>query len=384
MARRPELTPEQRGFAKAYKQLHRRAGPTEIAKAMRRQFRPKNFDKSSISRLLSGITFKKIRKAGGRSRHTSKKDDRKLVSTLRRLQKTEDGEVTAEMVREHAGVTAKDGSQLSTGLISSRFREAGMPWSSVRYRLEVTDEEAADAVTFARKWIRKPKAYFENDVIFQDNKRWKLCTSPESRRHARRQETRGMYRERSGGYDSTKPHPRKHRRGADGKNVEVCAGFGDGQCFYAEVVAEDRNWCAAEYEDIVTTELASAVWSRPPAHPRLSPYTLWRDRDPNGYHTGRGRAAERNAGITVEPLPPKRPLLMPLDYSFHTEIRRTLRKQEKEFPPDFHESRAAFIRRLLHVYMYSISAEQIRKTCGDMKRRLRAVIDAKGEHCKVN
>jgi hypothetical protein len=187
-----------------------------------------------------------------------------------------------------------------------------------------------------------------------------------------------MYRSRGGGVAAAKPHRRKHRRGPDCRQIEVCAAYGDGKCVFAEVVSEYRNWCAEEYEEIVMGPLVDGLLSR-----ANKPYELIRDNDPNGFATKRGMEAEASLPTKVTPLPKRRPNLMPLDYSIHNEIDRRMSDQERQFHHDYEESRDTYMARLLDTYR-TLPEDYIRKTCGSMKARLQAVINAGGGHTKKN
>jgi hypothetical protein len=106
-----------------------------------------------------------------------------------------------------------------------------------------------------------------------------------------------------------------------------------------------------------------------------------RDNDRTGYTSKKGKAAEEAAGLTVLPLPKRRPDLQPLDYTFHSAVEGVLRAEEATWDASKVETRAEFETRLLAAYA-SLSEERIREGCAAMKKRLQQVVDAKGGHIK--
>lgn len=131
----------------------------------------------------------------------------------------------------------------------------------------------------------------------------------------------------------------------------------------------DARWTAAAYANIVENELRQACAS--------GPYILIRDNDRTGYSSKLGVRSERDCGITVIPLPKRRPDLMPMDFHFHSAVHRAMLEQETDWPEGQKETRAAFQTRLLATYA-SVSTGQIRSACGNMKKRVAAVINAHG------
>jgi len=112
-----------------------------------------------------------------------------------------------------------------------------------------------------------------------------------------------------------------------------------------------------------------------PGAPRI------RDNDRTGYTSKKGKAAEVAAGLTVLPLPKRRPELQVLDYTFRDAVERVLRAEEKTWDAAKVETRAEFTTRLLAAYA-SLSEATVREGCGAMKKRLQEVVEAKGGHIR--
>jgi hypothetical protein len=171
----------------------------------------------------------------------------------------------------------------------------------------------------------------------------------------------------------SKPHKHKHRHGTGHASIMVCAGFGLGQCLFAVHVANGVAWQASEYVNVVNEQLALL-----PLDPNGHKLTVIRDRDPKGFHTGLGHQAELHHAVQVVELPCRTPALMPLDYTFHTAIRKQLRATEAGFARNYTEPRPQYIERLLDAYN-AIPGPQVDAGCGDMLRRLQALFDCQGD-----
>ena len=108
-----------------------------------------------------------------------------------------------------------------------------------------------------------------------------------------------------------------------------------------------------------------------------------RDNDPKGYDSGAGLQAERDCYVPVVPLPKRSPNVMPLDFTFHHTLKAVLKEETKNWAPNITETRNDFKARVLAAYA-SLTEEQIKKGCGDMKRRLQSMYDARGTSQCIN
>ena len=329
--------------------------------------------KDSVNRVRLGVCQPGVKRTG-RPRKTTPEEDDKILEKLDALQDTEDGEVTATMLK-HAVDFENDVSACTVG---RRLREKGLWWKSVPRHLTLSDQDISERLEFAVEWKHKPKAYWQTKVCFMDNKVWAVKTTHKARTQALTQSVRGMYRARGkkgapAPPAKTKPHKYKHRDGGGHKGIEVCAGFGNGQCLFAVVVSEDIRWSAAEYVRVVEGTLTKLPVG----------LTLVRDNDPKGYQSGKGMKAERDAGVVVLRLPKRSPNLQAMDYTFHMQIQKVLRGQEKGWPREKVETREEFAERVLLAYR-SIPKAAIDKGCAQMKERLQSLYEHQGHSTAKN
>ena len=82
-------------------------------------------------------------------------------------------------------------------------------------------------------------------------------------------------------------------------------------------------------------------------------------------------------------LPKRSPNLMPLDYTFHDEVKRRMRAQERGWARDFVETREAFKARLLATYC-GLDKATVDKGCGDMRKRLESLYECGGTAAAIN
>ncbi len=218
-------------------------------------------------------------------------------------------------------------------------------------------------------------------MLYIDNKKWPIYNTLDSKEYATMQSVRGMYRGSADGMEMALPSKAKHRKGTGYKSLNILAGFGNGECKFAvEVCKADAkgnapNWCANEYCKVVGREIRQAFSDDPELQ------VLWRDQDPTGYATKKGRKAEADAGITVAEVPHRRPGLNPLDFTFHDAVERKMKETEPAAPEDSDdesETPAEYKLRVTQAYA-QLSEDSIRRGCRDLKkRRLPGLIAAKG------
>ena len=164
-----------------------------------------------------------------------------------------------------------------------------------------------------------------------------------------------------------------------GGHDAVCGCFGGGRCIFAVAVreGEGERWGGAEYCKVID-ECA----------PQLAqlPY-LFRDNCPKSFNSKAGFLAEaqlrEQVGVVTVPLPKRSPNVMPLDYTFHDEVRRRMRGQERGWARDFRETREQFKERLLATYS-GIDQATIDKGCGDMYKRIESMYQCGGTAAAIN
>ena len=379
-------------YIRAAHDLKKALGPTEMADLVHKRFRAKKREKgpgkNAVWNVMRNKThMKNAKPRTGRPRKTTKEEDKELLRSLKPLQKKyhrKRGAVTARVLKAHWKTVQK----VSKRSISRRCVEGGKPWRPVVRKLRISKEDKLEANGFSKKWVRRPKTFFEKNVLYIDNKKWPLYTTEDAKEYSVSQGVKGMYRSAADGVEMALPSKAKHRFGTGYRALNVLGGFGNGKCHFAHVVCKDTvdyetgdtiksNWCAKEYAKAVRYIIKKAFRE----DPNLT--HLWRDGDPNGFDTNIGRAAEATAGLDVIQQPHRRPGLNPLDYTFHTAVEASLKADTLRLfgdDDDTSETPAAYSKRVRDAY-FSLDASSIFRGCADLKkRRLPGVIKAKGGH----
>ena len=158
MVARRQLTPMERAFAKGAVQAAKLSGNkklplSKVAILIYHEFgRAGKPSEASISRAVRGKSFKSFKR--GAKAKLSGPDKVRLVVILDKLQDKEDGEVTAKMVLHKAGFADK----VTAGHVSYVLRQKGRKWRSPKHKLELSDADRADSLTFAKKYSKKRKS----------------------------------------------------------------------------------------------------------------------------------------------------------------------------------------------------------------------------------
>lgn len=103
------------------------------------------------------------------------------------------------------------------------------------------------------------------------------------------------------------------------------------------------------------------------------------DNDPTGFKSKKGEAAKAECNIVPFVIPPRSPDLSVCDYALWTQINRSMRRQEKNWPATRRETRAVYLARL-HKTAKGLSKGFIDRAIGDMVRRCARLYKAKGGH----
>ena len=101
------------------------------------------------------------------------------------------------------------------------------------------------------------------------------------------------------------------------------------------------------------------------------------DNDPAGYKCRKGLQAKSDAKLVTLDLPKRSPDCNPLDYSLWKEVNSRMRSQERGFTRSFRESKSEYLRRLRRTAL-SLPASVVTKAVGDMRRRVRELVERKG------
>ena len=145
---------------------------------------------------------------------------------------------------------------------------------------------------------------------------------------------------------------------------------------FAMVVGVDRPWCAAEYVNVVETELATLPQG-------INGVIVFRDNDPKGFASNIGKNAEIDNDVPVVSLPRRSPNVMPLDYTFHRSIGQHLKNETLDWPVHKSETPEEFTERLLRAYG-SLSEEMVLKGCAGMTKRLKSMHEVNGAETAIN
>jgi len=105
-------------------------------------------------------------------------------------------------------------------------------------------------------------------------------------------------------------------------------------------------------------------------------WTCLEDNDPTGYKSKKGVEAKAQSKIKVFSIPKRSPDLNVMDYKVWSRVNKEMRKREKKWGAK-KETREAYLARLRRTAM-SIPAASIDKWLGDMVRRCKELVAAKG------
>ena len=231
----------------------------------------------------------------------------------------------------------------------------------------------AERYEVCRCWRRLPNDYFTHKVdLIIDNKHWEVPTTPEARAFKSTLGVRYQMRTRSEGLlpQYTKPNPKRSRQFLGG-SVTVCADIRQDRVVLWEYIPGrwDGEAAAGMYRGPI-----QQVFNRfglMTGKPRIL-----EDNDPTGYKSSKARVAKKELGIEIVSLPRSSPDLNPLEFFLWSDVERRL----KQNAPRGRETLEAFKTRLRQVAM-STPRESVREALGDgMRKRIRAVFEARGGH----
>ena len=368
----PRLTQDEAAYARALKSLNPKLKLREIAKMVGTNMRggeeeaPK---RTSIWRILKNKTHTgEAQKPAGRKPRTTKAEDARLPAIVAKLEKKHpDTDVTAKMIKED-WKTAK---KVSPATVSRRLRNQKRGWKRPLFKLPLTPERKANRARFGTRNAKKTKVYWKTKAAFMDNKGYAWYTSRKARKVARSMRKRGTYRLRSEGRQYSVPSRKKHRQSS--MSVKVLCVVGAGKI---RVWRTYKKWGGDAYANMVKRHINRAL--------KLADGTkmdLYRDNDPSGYESRKGKKAEENSKINVKPLPVGSPDVMPLDFTLWDAVDRDMKADEKEWPEDKTETYEEFEARLKKTAM-ALPSTVIEKACLSMHRRCRELKRTGGEWIK--
>ncbi len=313
---------------------------------------------SAVSRLLSGVTHRYDKqKPKGRKRKTTKKQDRALISTLRRVRSRTAGEVPVRVVQHKSGLDGTVGERT----VRRRFNEAGYFSLAPRRKPEQTPEDCAKREVFARLYRAVSKRKWRDDWAYCDCKRYAAYTSKKGREYTRAQAVRRVWRKKTEGTAKGCHKPGfKHRRGT-GKVSRV----------YFALIARGKvqtfHWVKGRMSKKVWAKILKKVVK--PKMDELGLTKLLRDGDPTSFGTKYCRKIEEKLGLEVTQLPPRSPDLNPCDFSLWAAIRKIMRAYEDLYLGEETEKEEDFWTRL-ETSALGLSSAVVYKMCGSMHGRV--------------
>ena len=323
-------------------------------------------DKSVITRLLIQQVPRK--KQGRPPALTSPQAERlqKLVATLVRKADCR-YTVTAAMVRKASKLKVSD------RLIRDTLHKAGVYFRKLREKPVLTEEDIRARLAFGRKYANKSALWWQKRLhAVIDGKSFKVYLNNDGRKRAAQHATFGAYRAAGRGLSQGYVKPKKTLLNNPGaRNELIIAAVGSGKVLMWH---KCPRWNGRAASDMYTGPLANALQK---AYPRRCRFTVLEDNDPTGFKSSKGIAAKAEAKIDTFEIPRRSPDLNVLDYAIWKEVNRRMRRQERKWPRGKRETRAAYLARLRRTALRLPSAF-INKSIGDMRRRCRRLVAAKG------
>ncbi len=157
------------------------------------------------------------------------------------------------------------------------------------------------------------------------------------------------------------------------RSLLIVGGVGSGKVLMWHAVPTGR-WSGQAAADMYAGPLKKTLQK---AHPGKRQFLVLEDNDPTGFKSKKGIRAKAEAKIKILEIPKRSPDLNVLDYAIWSEVNRRMRRQEKTWPKSKRESRARYAERLRRTAM-SLPKAFITKSIGDMRRRCRRLLAAKG------
>ena len=265
--------------------------------------------------------------------------------------------------------------QVSEKCISRALHAQGVFFCKLREKPILTAEDVKARLTFARKYHLKSKWWWSNRLDAAiDAKFFKACLTGDARLRAAQRATFGAYRAPGEGLDAGYVKAKgslNYNTGA--RSLLVVGGVGHGKVLMWHSVPNSR-WNGKAAADMYTKSLLPGLKATCPGQTR---FQILEDNDPSGFKSKRGTAAKAASKLRVLEIPRRSPDLSVMDYAIWSEINRRMRRQEQKWPKSKRESRSQFAARLRRTAK-NLPAAFIRASMGDMQRRCKRILAAKG------
>ena len=336
--------------------------PSAIALRLKR-------NKSTLTRILYAKGARKQR-GRGRKQILSAAQVDVLVDKLKEMIKKANGkhEVTMYMLKRSTRCKA------SERTIRDRLHERDIYFYGMREKPALTEQDVIDRYQFGWDYMDKPRSWWGTQIhMVIDVKFFPVYLTGKARRHVAQSGCRGVYRVAGEGLAAGyyKPNPKlKYNTGA--KGVHILAGVGLGKVLLWEQI--QGRWNGAEAARIYAGPMLKALKA---AYPGLHRFRVLEDNDPTGFYSRVGVAAKVDAKIDPFKIPKHSPQLNLCDYFLWAMVNKGMRAKEREWPEDYREDRAAYLRRLTRTAK-RIPTDMIEDAMGSMKKRCMRLVDAEG------
>jgi hypothetical protein len=241
-------------------------------------------------------------------------------------------------------------------------------WRRPREKPSRGPEHVKERFDMCREWKDKPVSYFKGMDMIIDNKRWDFPTTDKARTYVRSLRVRGHLRTPGEGLkpNFTKPSRKKNRMYCP--VVSLCAGIANNKVVLWTYLP--KTWNGEAAAALFKGPVLKALKQNNPTKTR---FRIIEDNDPTGYNSKKAIAAKTESHITSVGLPRYSPDLNPLDFFLWSEVERRMAKH----PEKPNETMAGFKARLRRTAM-NIPSSVIGKAVASMKKRAKAIFDAKG------
>ena len=166
------------------------------------------------------------------------------------------------------------------------------------------------------------------------------------------------------------PNP-KLKQYTGGKGILKTGGVGHGRVLLWRTVEGIWNAAAASH---LYGEVLPPILKK--EYRGIKTFTLLEDNDPTGNTCKKALAAKKKNGLVMLKIPFRSPDLNVLDYAVWAEVEKRMRKQERRFKGQKHETRADFEARLNRTAR-NLPAAFINKAIGDLHSRCQKLYEAK-------
>ena len=373
----PHMTPAELDFIHA--KDHQGQTPTQIhamlvSRRARRNVAAPNL--TNVRKALKGFTYKRgLKETRGRKIKYSKKWVKALNQQRKALIKKAQND---REVRWRDVVKAARAPKAHRSTVKRAFDREKIDVAARRPREKPqrTKEQLKERVDYCAEWSGKDSKFFVQglDMII-DNKKFDVPTTERARRYMKQQRVRFHLRTPGEGLQDgfTKPGRKKNKMNT-GAVAKVCAGLSNGRVVLWEYLP--KTWNGEEAASLYRGAIAKTLEKH---RGQKRKYRVMEDNDPTGYKSGKALAAKAELGIEAFPMPRYSPDLNPLDFCVWNEIEsRVLKNTPKEV-----ETVAAYKKRL-RLTALRLPASVVTKAVASIPKRMKAIVDAKGQSVKCD